>query len=101
MKKKIIGIAALVAAFGAGVAFADKTVVHSTANAQVFRVSFRSPNNGTLIEAEVCGATRDGGGNNLPVVCHSQTLPNGAFKTAVAGIFTGNGLTFWRTQEGL
>lgn len=102
MKKILVGFVFGLAMFGAGVALADKTIVYTTANSKVYAINFTSQDNGTTITAVVCGFTKDGAGAQTPRVCtQPKNLPAGALKTAIAPLFTGAGLTYWKNDQGL
>jgi hypothetical protein len=80
---------------------ADKTVVYSTANAEVTQMNF-TPLGGGAFTALVCGRTKDGAGNFTQPTCYPVQLPAGNSTAADAqALATGKALLFWKNQEGL
>lgn len=101
MKRFLAHVVAGLVIFGAGVALADRTVTLLSAQARVQRISFVSQDQGVTILANVCGYTKDNLNRDAGYKCYERMLPAGAFKTSVAGLFTGAALTFWKAEDGL
>jgi hypothetical protein len=102
LKSHITAVAIGAALMAGGLALADKTIVLKSADAKVTRICFDSNDNGVKISAEACGFTKDSTGAIQPSNCvPPKDLPSGAFKTAIAPLFTGAALTYWKTENGL
>lgn len=85
-----------------GLAMADRTVVFTKANAKVTGIRLESNDSGTTVNIVICGYTKDGTGGLLPSACTvAKDLPVGAFRTAVAPLFSGEALAYWLTDQKL
>jgi hypothetical protein len=101
MRKTLVALTFGAVMFAAGLALADRAITLVSAQGRVTTIIFKSEDNGATIVGRVCGNTRDSGGNVLPTSCYTEALPAGAFKTSVAGLFTGGALTYWKSKENL
>jgi hypothetical protein len=85
----------------ASTAIADRAQTWLSAPAVLTSINFQVAPGTAVVSATICGFTLLGDAGVAAPTCYTDDLPNGAFRTSVLNLMTGNALTLWKNKEGL